>query len=103
VLLKHSPSDVDSVDRMLLLKPRCVAVRDRAGNTPLHVAATRPTSLDAVRHLCILYPEALRMRNRHGLTPLGLALQRTAACPDDVATFLLEQQQTTAATRHRGA
>lgn len=93
VLIKHSPTDVDSVDRMLLLKPKCVAHRDRAGNSPLHVAATRPTALDAVRHLCILYPESLRMRNRQGKTPLRLACQHTAACPEDVSDFLLDLQR----------
>lgn len=93
VLIKRSPADVDSVDRMLLLKPKCVAHRDRNGNTALHVAATRPTALDAVRHMCILYPESLRLRNRQGKTPLGLAMQYTATCPEAVANYLLDQQQ----------
>jgi hypothetical protein len=93
VLVKCSPGDVDSVDRMLLLKPKCVAFRDRNGNTALHLAATRRTALDAVRHMCILYPESQRMRNRHGKTPLGLATHYTSTCPEAVANYLLDQQQ----------
>jgi hypothetical protein len=93
VLIKRSPGDVDNVDRMLLLKPKCVAHRDRNGNTALHLAATRPTALDAVRHMCILYPESLRLRNRQGKTPLGLAMHYTTTCPEAVANYLLDQQQ----------
>jgi hypothetical protein len=93
VLLKYSPGDVGNVDRMLLLKPKCVAQRDRRGNSALHVAVTRPTALDAVRHLCILYPESLRLRNRQGKTPVDLAYHYTSTCSEAVSDFLLEQQR----------
>ena len=93
ILLKCSPQDTDTVDRMLLLSPKCVALRDKRGNTPAHIACTRTAALDAVRHICIMYPESLRMRNSHGHTPLRLAELYTRTCSEEVCAFLWDQQQ----------
>lgn len=88
VLLKHSP-DVKLVDTMLLLKPKCVFLKDRHDNTAVHVACMWGVSTDVLRHLCILHPKALTQRNFYFKTPFQTANERCyKKCSEAMCAFL---------------
>jgi len=90
VLLKHSP-DVKLVDTMLLLKPKCVFMKDRHDNTAVHVACLWGVSTDVLRHLCILHPKALTQRNFYFKTPFETANERCYnKCSEAMCAFLTE-------------
>jgi len=88
VLLKNSPHDVATVDKMLLSRANLCMIKDRHSNTAVHVACTRGASVTVLRHLCIMYPEALEMRNRHQLTPLDLGRRSTASFSEAAWSYL---------------
>lgn len=92
VLLKNSPHDLASVEKIVFKAPQCVSMRDRHDNTAIHVACTRNCSLEILKRIATFYPQALKVRNAHGKTPLELAQQRTLIS-EEVSKFLWEQQE----------
>lgn len=92
ILLRNRPSDTKTVDRMLLVRPRCAALRDRHSNTPLHIACSHGAPIDTVRHLCIMAEESSDWRNFHNQTALDVA-RRSSILNERVAEFLWEKQR----------
>jgi Ankyrin repeats (many copies) len=81
-VLRTSPTRLDVVDAIIVTQPFCASIKDRMGNTPLHVACQNGATLDVVKHLTILYPEALSMTNLRGKLPLDLAGARVRDAGD---------------------
>lgn len=88
VLIKHSPRNVNLVDKILLMKPRCASLLDRHSNTPMHIACTRGAALEVCRHIGIISPESHLARNFHNRTPLELAQQHVNGCSEEVYNYL---------------
>ena len=85
--LTKRPQDTRTLELILTLNPRAVAIPDRRQNLPLHVACQKACPLSVIRQLYGLNPDALQAENVHGETPLMIA-QRNSKCPENVINFL---------------
>lgn len=81
------------IDMLLLTCPSASTVKDRYGNTPLHVACqTRPNQYGVIRHVFLVGEEALSLVNAEGKSPLDLLKSNERPiCPK--ALNYLEQNQ----------